>query len=115
MPGISIHVIDVAAGAPPEGMRVELFALSPGGRRRIFSERITASGSFDHPVARGEGIARGAYEIEIHVGEYYRARPGGDPGFLDIVPFRFNIADAREHTHLPIKLTPWGLSLWRGR
>jgi 5-hydroxyisourate hydrolase len=113
MAGISVHVVDVARGVPATGLVVEVWALD-GGRRRIAGGALSASGTLDDPgLAAAE---RGRYEALFHVGDFYRGigHQMPDPPFLDIVPFRFGIADAGEHYHLPLKLTPWGFSLFRG-
>lgn len=118
MPGISVHVIDVANGVPARGMRVEMYEIRPdGSRRKVGEGTVGENGSFDHPMTHGEGITAGTYEAELHVGGYYRARSPSDaaPAFLDTVPFRFMVMDAGAHYHLPFKVSPWGLSVWRGR
>jgi 5-hydroxyisourate hydrolase len=113
--GISVHAVDVARGQPAQGMQVEIYALA-GARRVIASGRLGAGGALDHPVAQGEGIDAGTYEVVFHIGDYLRATgaPTSTPPFLDLAPFRFTIADAAQHYHLPLKFTPWGYSLFRG-
>lgn len=110
--GISVHAVDVARGQPAQGMQAQVFALN-GGRRLIADGALGASGALDHAVTQGEGISAGTYEVIFHVGDYLRATGAPTP-FLDIVPFRFTIADAAQHYHLPFKFTPWGFSLFRG-
>lgn len=112
--GISIHVFDVSRGIAAAGLRVELSG--PGGRL-LASGTVGASGAFDHPTVRGEGLTEtGLYEAVFHIGEWYRARgvPLPSPAFLETVPYRFGIADLAQHYHLPLKMTPWGFSLFRG-
>ena len=112
--GISIHVYDVSSGVPAAGLRVELNG--PGGKS-LASGTIGATGAFDHPTVRGEGVvSTGLYEALFHVGDWYRARgvPLPSPAFLEVVPYRFGIADLAQHYHLPLKMTPWGISLFRG-
>ena len=77
---------------------------------------VMAGGISLHAVAQGEGVKPGAYEVVFHVGDYFRATgaPTSTPPFLDLVPFRFTVADATQHYHLPFKFTPWGFSLSRG-
>lgn len=108
MSGVSPHAVDVAAGRPAAGMRVEIFALAPD-RRRIADGVLNAGGTLDHAVTR-ETLPEGLYEAVFHVGAYF----GSPGGFLDEVPFRFRIADPSQHYHLPLKFTPWGYSLFRG-
>lgn len=114
MPGLSIHVVDVARGTPAAGMRIEVFALT-GGRTRIAEGELSASGLLDHEISR-EVLAPGQYEVVFHAGNFFAKAgvPQADPPFLGEVPFRFAIADSRQHYHLPMKITPWGFSLYRG-
>lgn len=112
--GISIHVFDVSRGVAAAGLRVGL--LGPDGKP-LAEGRVGASGAFDHPTVRGEGIvATGLYKAVFHIGDWYRAQGVAlsTPAFLEIVPYRFGIADLAQHYHLPLKMTPWGFSLFRG-
>jgi 5-hydroxyisourate hydrolase len=114
--GISIHAVDVASGRPAEGLAVRLLRQSPDGDDLLASGTCGATGLFDHPTVRGEGITEGLYVAEFAVGEFYR-RTGDDrpqPGFLDVVRYHFGVADSRQHYHLPFKFTAWGYSLFRG-
>ena len=111
--GISVHAVDVARGVPAHGMRVEIYALK-NGRERVAEGLLAANGALAHPI--GQAAAAGTYEVLFHVGDYFRSTgaPASTPPFLDVVPFRFTIADPNQHYHLPLKLTPWGFSLFRG-
>lgn len=95
-------------------MRVELYRLCDG-RARIGAGSLDARGLVEFPAAGG-AQAPGVYEAVFHVGAFYRhaglALP--DPPFLDEVPFRFGVAEPHQHYHLPLKLSPWGFSLFRG-
>jgi 5-hydroxyisourate hydrolase len=114
MPGVSIHVVDVSRGVVAQGMRVELHALA-NERRLIAAGVLSAHGTLDDP-ALAVSLPAGHYEAVFHVARYY-ARAGfalPDVPFLDVVTFRFGIADPEQHFHLPMKVTPWGLSCFRG-
>jgi 5-hydroxyisourate hydrolase len=113
MPGVSIHVVDVARGVVAGGMRVEVHALAP--QRLICSGLIAPGGVLDEPEL-GTRFVPGAYAAHFHVAEFYRAAGVALPAvpFLDIAVFQFGIADPEQHYHLPMKLTPWGLSCFRG-
>jgi 5-hydroxyisourate hydrolase len=113
--GISVHAVDVSRGRPAHHMQVEIYSLA-GARKVIAAGKLAANGALDHPVAQGDGVTTGTYEVMFHVGDYLRATgaPTSTPPFLDLVPFRFTIADAAQHYHLPFKFTPWGFSLFRG-
>ena len=110
--GISVHVVDVTRGLPAAGMRVEIFTLEPA-RVRIAAGRLNATGALETEVRE---IGVGTYEAVFHVGDYYRTLglTLPEPPFLEEVPFRFGIADSSQHYHLPLKLSPWGFSLFRG-
>jgi 5-hydroxyisourate hydrolase len=113
--GISVHVVDTVRGLPAAGMRVEIWSM---GRRpkRLAAGRLSKAGILDHPIAKGDGVQRGVYEIRFHAGAFF-ARLGldlPDPPFLGIVPFRFGIGEPAQHFHLPLKISPWGFSLYRG-
>ena len=112
MPGISIHVVDVARGVVAQGMQVEVFATAP--RRLVAAGQINASGVLDDP-ALAATLEAGYYEVVFHVAAFFRGvAPLPDVPFLDQVSYRFGIADPRQHYHLPMKLTPWGYSCFRG-
>jgi 5-hydroxyisourate hydrolase len=111
--GISVHAVDITRGMPAEGMRVEVYALREA-RELLAEGLLAADGSFGHPIAHS--AAAGTYEVLFHAGDYFRSVGAvtSSPPFLDIVPFRFTIANPIEHYHLPLKISPWGFSLFRG-
>jgi len=113
MPGMSIHVVDVARGRIATGMRVEVHGDNPP--RLLAEGRISPSGTLDDATLASQ-VSPGAYEVRFHVAEFYRRAGVELPAvpFLDIAVFRFGIDDPQQHYHLPMKLTPWGLSCFRG-
>jgi 5-hydroxyisourate hydrolase len=113
MPGVSIHVVDVARGVVASGMRVEFLACAPP--RTIGDGRVATNGSLDVPALAAR-LDAGRYEARFHVAEYFRTAGVALPQvpFLDVVSFAFGIDDPQQHYHLPMKLTPWGLSCFRG-
>lgn len=116
MPGLSVHVVDVSRGVVASGMFVEVAAILPGGGERLIaSAKISASGLLD-VATLGARQAGGAYEARFHVAAYYRQAGIELPAvpFLDVVRYRFGIADPDAHYHLPFKCTPWGFSCFRG-
>ena len=108
MPGISIHVVDVSRGVVAAGMRVELMY---AGARIVVGE-TSAKGL----IEVGGTAKQGMYEAIFHVAEWYRAQRVAlpSPPFLDVVTYRFGLADPAQHYHLPFKCTPWGYSCFRG-
>jgi 5-hydroxyisourate hydrolase len=115
MPGISIHVVDVSRGVVAAGMRVELFALSGDIRRLLAAGSISTTGVLADP-ALNRRFDAGFYEARFHIADYYREATGAGPAvpFLDVVSYRFGLADPEAHYHLPMKCTPWGYSCFRG-
>lgn len=116
MPGISIHVVDISHGVVAAGMRVELLAIGAGGKPEpIAAGRLTPTGVLADPALE-RTFAPGAYEARFHVAEYYRSieLPLPSVPFLDVIAYRFGLADPAAHYHLPMKLTPWGYSCFRG-
>ena len=108
MPGISIHVVDVSRGVVAAGMRVEL--LHEG--KPLADAKTSGKGLIE---VDGRSQA-GVYEAVFHVGDWYRGQRVAlpSPPFLDVVTYRFGIADPEQHYHLPFKCTPWGYSCFRG-
>ena len=115
MPGISIHVVDVSRGIVAAGMTVELLAIEGHGRRLVASGVVSPNGTLDDPALE-ETFTPGPYEAVFHVGDWYRKEqvPLPQVPFLDVVSYRFGIADPDQHYHLPFKCTPWGYSCFRG-
>ncbi len=110
--GVSVHAVDVAHGCVAEGLSVTIHAMDHHGQV-VASGTIGPNGLLDHPSMRGEGMGTGVYEVRFAIGPYFRAK-GITSDFLDLVPFRFTVRDETQHVHLPLKFTPFGLSIWRG-
>jgi len=111
--GISIHGVDIARGIAATGLAVEVFRI--GERRELVaSGTLGSDGTLSHPIARGEGVQAGTYEVVFHLGDWYAAAGGDAARFLDLVPFRFELRAVEQHYHLPFKFTPWGIQLFRG-
>jgi 5-hydroxyisourate hydrolase len=113
MPGISIHVVDVARGVVAVGMEI---ALQRADGEVIAEGATNTKGVLEHPALAARFEA-GAYEAIFRVADYYRRQkdvPLPKVPFLDVVHYRFGIADPQQHYHLPFKCTPWGYSCFRG-
>ena len=117
---LTTHVLDTMAGAPAAGSRHRALG-DPGAGRgpRGGSRRAVTNsdGRTDDPLVEGEAFAAGRYELRFRAGEYLRARhriEGGPPLFLDEVPVRFGIADPTQHYHVPLLLSAYGYSTYRG-
>jgi 5-hydroxyisourate hydrolase len=115
LPGISIHVVDISRGLLADGMEVALYALDGDVPKPIAQGIIGRAGLLEHP-ALAETFSPGRYRAVFQIGKYYReARVELPPvPFLDAVVFDFGVDDPQQHYHLPMKVTPWGHSCFRG-
>ncbi len=114
---LTTHVLDTASGKPAQAISVSLYALEGSGARRLIKTVSTnADGRCDAPLLAGAELARGAYELVFEVAAYFRAAGVAlsDPPFLDVVPIRFGIADDSAHYHVPLLISPYGYSTYRG-
>lgn len=113
---LTTHVLDTHAGRPAAGLRVELYALVGGAQVRLADLALNADGRADAPLLQGQALARGPYELRFHVGAYFAALgvPLADPPFLDVVPVAFGVADPDGHYHVPLLVSPWAYSTYRG-
>lgn len=117
MAGLTTHVLDTARGRPAAGMRVELSRLDPssGERQEIKAVHTNRDGRTDAPLLTADELAPGVYELVFDVGEYFDAAPDiPDLPFLDRVPVRFGVADPSTHYHVPLLVSPWSYSTYRG-
>ncbi len=111
---LTTHVLDTALGRPAAGLALRLYRLEAGNRSLLGVTVTNADGRTDEPLLKGEAFAPGVYEIEFDAGAYHRAAAGADTPFLDTVPVRFGIADAAANYHVPLLLSPFGYSTYRG-
>ncbi|RYH08517.1 hydroxyisourate hydrolase [Tropicimonas sp. IMCC6043] len=112
---LTTHVLDTALGKPAAGLEIELFRIE-GEARQFLSRRITnADGRTDGPILPEDLFEPGAYELVFHAGSYLveSGQAGAAPLFLDVVPIRFGMAEAT-HYHVPLLLSPYGYSTYRG-
>ena len=116
MPGISIHVVDVASGLVAAGMRVELVALAPDGPPQQIADGVVSARGLIEDRRLDATFPPGVYEARFHLADFYRGRGVVLPTvpFLDVVAYGFGLADPSQHYHLPFKCTPWGYSCFRG-
>lgn len=114
---MTTHVLDTATGRPAAGLRIELWVVRADGGRDLVRETITNNdGRIDGALLSGSALLVGSYELVFHAGDYLRAAGHAlaDPAFLDVVPIRFGIADASAHYHVPLLISPYGYSTYRG-
>ncbi|MDR0810589.1 MAG: hydroxyisourate hydrolase [Gemmobacter sp.] len=113
---LTTHVLDTARGKPAAGVRITLYRLSGESRFKLAEAVTNADGRTDAPMLVGADLTSGRYELVFHVGDYLRAggQAGEDVLFLDEVPIRFGIQDALQHYHVPLLISPFAYSTYRG-
>lgn len=112
---LTTHVLDTARGRPARGMRIELFRLNGGARERLSDTVTNDDGRTDAHILPREDFATGSYELVFHVGDWLDAEgfEAESPRFLDQVPLRFGMSEAA-HYHVPLLVSPFGYSTYRG-
>ncbi|SMB79047.1 hydroxyisourate hydrolase [Deinococcus hopiensis] len=113
--GLSTHVLDTARGRPAQGVPVTLFEIQNGERRPVTQALTNSDGRTDAPlIGRGQ-LRPGTFELTFEVAAYFEGLPGApDVPFLDLVTLRFTVADPSSHYHVPLLISPWSYSTYRG-
>ena len=106
---LTTHVLDTAHGRPAAGVEIELARFADGARQVLRTATTNADGRTDEPLIGNGELRAGEYELVFGVGDYFGERP-----FLDRVPVRFTIADPGAHYHVPLLVSPWSYSTYRG-
>lgn len=115
--GTSNHTCSGHRSRPPgEGIGIEVFRLAGEGRERLKEVTTNDDGRCDVPILEGGDFAAGEYELVFHAGDYLRQQgiKASEPRFLDVIPLRFGVSDASAHYHVPLLLSPYGYSTYRG-
>lgn len=112
---LTTHVLDTARGQPAHGLRVDLYRLEGGDRTHLRQLVTNQDGRTDEQILPASEFQTGTYELVFHAGDYLRATGQSkvDPLFLDTIPLRFGMAEA-SHYHVPLLLSPFGYSTYRG-
>ncbi|WP_075996876.1 hydroxyisourate hydrolase [Salaquimonas pukyongi] len=115
---LTTHVLDTARGCPAEGIEITLYRLKDGARQKLASATTNDDGRTNAPILPKDSFSTGHYELVFSAGTYLRAHglaASGDlPLFLDDIPIRFGIDDPNAHYHVPLLLSPFGYSTYRG-
>ena len=113
---LSTHVLDTAHGCPAAGMKVTLQRLEGDGAVTLKTVVLNADGRADGPLLDAQGVAVGRYRLLFEVAAYFRARglTLPEPPFIDTVPVDFGLADPAGHYHVPLLVSPWSYSTYRG-
>jgi 5-hydroxyisourate hydrolase len=115
MAKLSTHVLDTATGKPASGMRVQLFWLEPQSEVLLRATATNGDGRTDGPMIEGERFSAGVYKLVFHVGDYFADTGHPDARkFLDVIPLVFVVDDAARNYHVPLLVSPWSYSTYRG-
>jgi 5-hydroxyisourate hydrolase len=113
---LTTHVLDIMSGRPGAGLVVELSRIDGNQRQPLGRLTTNADGRSAEPLLAGADLQAGTYELLFHVGDYFRSRGVElpQPAYLDRVPVRFGVADPAHHYHVPLLVSPYGYSTYRG-
>lgn len=113
---LTTHVLDTARGCPAAGLPITLYRLDGETRHRLAQMTTNEDGRTDQPILPQDQFTPGTYELVFEAGAYLRAsgQTAQEPLFLDQVPIRFGINDPQAHYHVPLLLSPYGYSTYRG-
>jgi 5-hydroxyisourate hydrolase len=116
MARLSTHVLDTSRGAPAAGVEVELHFLGDGDGCLVNTAVTNGDGRTDAPLLSGGDVEPGPYELRFHTGAYFRriGVPLTNPPFLDVIVVRFGISDPDGNYHVPLLVSPYGYSTYRG-
>lgn len=109
MSALTTHVLDTMRGCPAKDMQIELWSIIGDTRKLLKTVRTNSDGRVDSPLLSGKEMATGTYELIFYVGDYF-----GERKFLDRVLVRFIISDAAAKYHVPLLVSPWSYSTYRG-
>lgn len=109
---LTTHVLDTAKGSPAAGMTIDLYSVDGDELTLLKSVQTNSDGRTDSPMLSGDEFRTGFYELRFHAGAYIGSSDGVP--FLDIVPVRFGIGDGNAHYHVPLLVSPFGYSTYRG-
>lgn len=113
--GLSTHVLDTARGKPAAGVRLELFRVVGESRQKLLETTTNADGRTDAPLIERGQLKVGTYELIFYVAPYFAGFvTAAEPPFLDLVTLRFTVGDTGGHYHVPLVMTPWSYSTYRG-
>jgi 5-hydroxyisourate hydrolase len=113
---LTTHVLDTARGCPAAGLAIDLYRIEGDVRVHLARKVTNDDGRTDGPILPKGAFAVGIYELEFHAGVYLDANgtTPEEPRFLDVVPIRFGISEQDAHYHVPLLLSPFGYSTYRG-
>ena len=117
---LTTHILDTAHGKPASGVHIAILAERDGTWVELATTTTNADGRCDAPLLQDAAFRAGRYRLVFHIGPYFRAQvqaqgqAAEQPSFLDEVPIEFGVSDAAAHYHVPLLVTPWSYSTYRG-
>ena len=115
MTKLTTHVLDIYSGKPGAGIKVELYYLNNNNKEKKNTVTLNQDGRADKPLLEGQDFLNGKYELVFFIGDYFKSlTKSGELPFLDDVSIRFGISNSKEHYHVPLLVSPWSYSTYRG-
>ena len=115
MTKLTTHVLDIYSGKPGAGIKVELYSFNNDKREKKKTLTLNGDGRADKPLLEGQDFLNGKYELVFFIGDYFKNITKSDElPFLDDVVIRFGILNSKEHYHVPLLVSPWSYSTYRG-
>jgi len=113
---LTTHVLDISAGLPAAGVRIELFELTSPTTSLLITTRTGADGRCSAPLLAGSEFRAGRYALTFHLADYFRSRAVvlPDPAFIEEAVIQIGIAHPEQHYHVPLLVSPWSYSVYRG-
>ncbi|WP_309663766.1 hydroxyisourate hydrolase [Tabrizicola sp.] len=113
---LTTHVLDTARGRPAAGVTITLYRVTGMNHEKLAETVTNADGRTDAPMLEGKAFTPGTYELIFSVGEYLRGsgQNAGEVLFLEDIPIRFGVPDATQHYHVPLLISAFGYSTYRG-
>lgn len=113
---LTTHVLDTARGKPAAGVKIALYRVTGASHEKIAETVTNSDGRTDAPMLTGDDFTTGSYELVFFAGDYLRAtgQASGEVLFLDQIPIRFGVPDAGQHYHVPLLISPFAYSTYRG-
>jgi len=119
---LTTHILDTSAGKPAADVRIDLFKVEQGApdseqkTTKLRTSRTNTDGRCDEPILKGDELLAGEYELVFYVGDYFDSLGLGlpEPKFIDVVVIRFGVADRNADYHVPLLVSPFGYSTYRG-
>jgi len=115
MTKLTTHVLDIYSGKPGKGIKVELYYIENNKREKLNSIILNNDGRTDKPLVEGANFKEGKYELVFFVADYFnKINETSKVPFLDDIIIKFGISNPKEHYHVPLLVSPWSYSTYRG-